>query len=239
VRGDAAVPPVVAEVVDCRTEAGRTLAEIELRPAGARRNDLTGLIPIAVLRSLEYQGPGSAPVRVGGYPPAPGAIDLMPPPASGVRVEDRAPPRALLSFPAKGGLILRNVLLTVPGTVSLAAETPADLVGAQAATPLGRLTVTDARLLGHSLHVRLRHAWRGGLGDGSGLLPKGALLAQLRVGSVWAAAEAGFVVGSGADQDLTFALPGPAHGSVRLLLGGWGILVPGPIRLPADACSGP
>lgn len=219
-----------AEVLSCRATEGGPLALIQLGPTPGAPHRLRSLLPRAVLYGFEYRLGGSGPVAVGGYPPGPGAIDLMPPPASGARTVGGPPPRALVPVLEDEGPILSNVLMGVPMPVDIAAQGVGGLIGASGSTPLGVVRIVDAKVRQGALHVRLRYSWAEALVMDRALSPKGALLARVWLGDVQAPGDVSFVSADGRTQDLAFPLPHASDGAVRLTLDGWAVLVAGPIE---------
>jgi hypothetical protein len=238
---------LLATVISCSRDPSGESARIRVQFGrnGGTPPGIVELLPELRLWGYEYRplsaGPNGKTIDVGGLPPVPGFTDLLPPEVPGAVVSDR-PPTA--EIPIEGDpyqdFVFRNILVADKDEVVINANDIVSLVGKTAQTPLGQVTVTDARTEADAVALSIDFDWNASLGDGSLFQLKGSLASSLTVGERDALPVGTSYVISGTSQALSF--DPDAHdwmGSVSLRLDQFGVLYPGSVHLQGveAACS--
>lgn len=238
---------LLATVISCsRDPSGDSMRiRVQFGRNGGTPSGIVDLLPELRLQGYEYTplsaGPNGKAIDVGGLPPGTGVTDLLPPEGQGAVVSD-PPPTAeiLIEADPYQDFVFRNILVADNDEVVINADDFASLVGKTAQTPLGQVTVTDARTQADAIALSIDFDWSASLGDGSLFQLKGSLASSLTVGGRDALPKGTSYVINGTSQALSF--DPHAHdwmGSVSLRLNQFGVMYPGSVHLQGveAACS--
>ena len=227
-----------ALVVGCQDGAKgepRAFVEFEIDEHG--QSPLRELVRRSALFSYRFKPENAEDfLLVGGLPPAPGSIDLLPRTTEEATVGDDSPPTALVPR-AFGRAAFKRLLFAVDAPEVFESPTLDGLIGRSADAPLGRVTITDVRADAEIVEVILDFEWNEILNASDASIPIGALVATLEVG-VQDSIDVGphVTLGTSGGQWLLFELNGLSDESARLTLNQWGHLYEGEVGTDLDIC---
>jgi hypothetical protein len=236
---------LVPRVASCIEGDGAARVKVRFGGSSKTPESLSGRVDLLTLRGYSYALHGTdldEVNHVGGLPTLPGTIELDPTPDRRDVAVDAPPPAAELEIMSgESSVVFSDLLLGQPSLVHLAAGDVEALEGMTAETPLGQVTVTDARYENGNALIELEHGWSVDMTSRDGFQPKGSILSSFSWGSFQPVGSLpSYVPDRSYSQDLEFSVGSrraPTHVTLSLLE--FGFVVDGPITLDdlGSACG--